>query len=244
MNAQIAPARDPRRVSATKSKPWQEMLSREQQKWDKTDTMFMETLYPILAIDDLCRLFSRSRKSIYNKANVMGLKRAPRPEMTDAEVVRNALIYDQQTGLFTWARSWRGRTMRRGAVAGSKSDNGYLRIRTLIGEHYAHRLAFLYVTGDWPPDEVDHINGVRDDNRWVNLRAATRAENLRNCAGHPGRRVSPFKGVTTEHRSKRFKAQITVNGETIKLGHFDQESDAAIAYRQAAVALHGEFAKW
>ena len=154
------------------------------------------------------------------------------------------LLYSPDTGIFTWIHSGRGQTKRAGAPAGSAHSGGYVRIKVLGMTFFAHRLAYLFMVGEWPENDIDHINGVRDDNRWANLRAATRSENRRNCVGQPGRRVSPFKGVTTEHRSKRFKAQITVDGETIKLGHFDQESDAAIAYRQAAVALHGEFAKW
>jgi len=154
------------------------------------------------------------------------------------------LRYAPDTGIFTWVRSGRGRWKRAGEVAGSLHSGGYIRIGVLGIDFFAHRLAYLFMTGDWPANEVDHINGVRSDNRWGNLRSATCAENRRNCAGHPSRLISQFKGVTSEHRSNRFKAQITVNGKTFKLGHFDNEVDASAAYQRAATAMHGEFAKW
>jgi hypothetical protein len=94
------------------------------------------------------------------------------------------------------------------------------------------------MTGAWPPNDVDHINGVRDDNRWTNLRLATRAENLRNMKAKTNK--TGLKGVYLN--AGRYTARIRHNYTSHYLGRFDTPEEAHAAYRKAADALHGEFA--
>jgi len=121
---------------------------------------------------------------------------------------------------------------------------GYVIINLNRRAQYAHRLAWLYVYREWPDKDIDHINSVRDDNRIVNLRRATRAENL----AHKGtKNKTGFKGVLTHidpRRKKRFGAQTSWGGEYKFLGWYATAEEAGEVYRKAAVAQFGEFAQW
>jgi hypothetical protein len=164
-------------------------------------------------------------------------------KLLNAERLRKQVSYDPETGEFRWRLSGRGRFKRSGEVAGRLNERGYIRLSVDGNECYGHRLAWLYMTGEWPENEIDHINRVRSDNRFANLRAATTSENRRNTKGIPSRRIhSRFKGVSRERG--RWVAKISTDGKTVRLGLFDTEEDAAGAYRLAAERHHGEFAKW
>src|SRR5215204_1497527 len=102
-----------------------------------------------------------------------------------AEALRNALQYDPETGLFHWLASRKGVPRHKSGPAGTiRLCTGGSRRGICINGHrfYAYRLAFLYMTGDWPEDEIDHINRDSTDDRWVNLRSATSSQNRVNRA--------------------------------------------------------------
>lgn len=95
--------------------------------------------------------------------------------------LKRSLHYDPKTGDFT--RLVRASNMPAGSIAGSiQTRDGYVIIRVLGHRHTAHRLAWLYMTGTWPSGEIDHINRVRADNRWENLRDVSHMENVHNCS--------------------------------------------------------------
>jgi len=160
--------------------------------------------------------------------------------MTREELVRR-LAYDPDTGIFTW-RVTTCRRMKAGDLAGCiDRSKGYHRI-SIDGKAYkAHRLAWLYVTGEWPPEGVDHIDGDRSNNAIANLRAATSSQNSCN-RGKQRNNTSGFKGVTWDRSKGMWAAQITVAGKLKSLGRYDNVKDAAEAYRRAARGRHGEFA--
>lgn len=93
--------------------------------------------------------------------------------------LRELLNYDQATGVFVWRVAMRY-GVGAGGPAGSMCSNGYLKIKVGGKRLSAHRIAWLFVTGEWPSDMIDHINGVRSDNRFSNLRDASRAVNQQN----------------------------------------------------------------
>ena len=155
-----------------------------------------------------------------------------------AERLRHLLDYDPDTGLFTWKVS-PARNVKDGQVAGSINDDGYLRIRFDGKAYAAHRLAWLYMTGEFPPADVDHKNGIRSDNRWANLRAATRTE---NSANHKGWGTSGVRGVRWCKKTKKWQARIRVNGTLYRIGTFSTVEEANACYQGFALLVSGEFA--
>ena len=159
--------------------------------------------------------------------------------MITAEELREQLNYDPETGVFT--RRVRSSTrIRIGDVAGWSDKQGYVRIRVLTRIRAAHRLAWLHVHGVWPPNEIDHINGMRGDNRISNLREATHAENCRNRK-KPRTGRCALKGVYMKRG--RFCAKIKMNGKQTHIGYYDTEKDAHDAYMAAAEKEFGAFAR-
>ena len=153
------------------------------------------------------------------------------------ERLKELLHYDPETGLFTWIKRPSNR-VKVGDIAGKPGPIGYVRIGISGVVYFAHRLVFLYMDGDFP-EEVDHINGVRDDNRWSNLRRATKAENRRNV-GKKIVNTSGFKGVSFVERLGKYQARIWFH-KTIHLGLYDTPEEAHAAYCEAADRLHGDF---
>ena len=122
-----------------------------------------------------------------------------------------------------------------GHQAGSPCGGGYRVIVIDRVPYYAHRLAWLYVHGEHPAGEIDHINAVAADDRIASLRQCSRSENARNTRR---RNPSGFKGVFAS-QSRRWRAQISLNGRSTHLGMYDTAQEAAAAY-DAAARLHFE----
>lgn len=156
------------------------------------------------------------------------------PELLPCQL-KKMFFYDPLTGVILWKKC--PKVDCNGKQAGSKDSNGRLRIeyngRTYAYSHVAWALWF----GEWPKNQVDHINRNRTDNRICNLREATNAENTRNKKGF-GR--TGYKGVTL-HKGK-YIARIGKDYKIINLGSFDSAIEASKAYQKAAKQYHGEFA--
>jgi hypothetical protein len=160
--------------------------------------------------------------------------------MITYDEVKTHLTYIPETGKFYWNKT-RGRCCLAGEEAGTLHRLGYVRIG-LLGKYYsAHRLAWLYVTGSWPVNDLDHINRCRSDNRWCNLREATRQE---NCFNSPVRKNNStgFKGVVPT-RYGTFIAKTVVRGKTVHLGSFKTPKQAHAAYVEYIEKHHGQFAR-
>ena len=150
--------------------------------------------------------------------------------------LKSKLHYDPETGLFTWLVTKNGCKI--GGVAGSPNGDRYIRIM-MNNKHYAaHRLAFLYMTGASPENQIDHINGTKDDNRWKNLREATNTQNKMNSKVYKSNKLS-IKGVWA--RGNKFRAKIVVSGKRYNLGTFRTKEDASQAYEDFAKQSFGEF---
>ena len=152
-----------------------------------------------------------------------------------AERLRDLLSYDPQTGEFRWVRPTT-RSVRVGDVAGS-SGPGYVGIFIDGYRYYAHRLAWLHMTGAFPRQQLDHINGDRRDNRFSNLRECSGSQNQQNRAANKANRTG-LVGVCLHKRSGKFQAQITVQGKTRALGMFADPQAAHAAYLDAKRAAH------
>jgi hypothetical protein len=157
-----------------------------------------------------------------------------------AERLRESLDYDPATGVFT-------RRLVKGGykvddVAGSNNGRGYTIIRVDGRGYSAHRLAWLYVIGEWPIGDLDHINGDKADNRFCNLREATESQNLANSRMQADN-TSGFKGVSWHKHARKWIACIGLNGKVKHLGYFDTRERAFIEYVFAAWRHFGDFAK-
>ena len=156
--------------------------------------------------------------------------------MITADALRDALSYDPLTGKFTWKMPRRKIVV--GAEAGFIDRLGYRHIRIDLKLYRAARLAFLYMTGEWPSDEIDHINCVRDDNAWSNLREANRSQ---NTANRRTKNATGFRGVFLHRKTGLYRAEIRKDGRAKSLGYFKSPEDAHAAYVAAGKTVHGEF---
>lgn len=154
-----------------------------------------------------------------------------------AERLRELLNYNPDTGIFTYRIVRPGQPA--GLVAGSLNKFGYLRIRIDGRKYMAHRLAWLYVHGVWPPSELDHRNRVKRDNRIDNLRPTTRSGNTQNQIRARADSHSGLKGARRDR--SRWAARITVNGKEKTLGRFDTAEEAHACYMRAKKELHPSF---
>lgn len=163
--------------------------------------------------------------------------------MLTADYLRSLLDYSPETGEFRWKvvrRSAHGRT-KVGSVAGFVRSDGYVFIGIDGRAHMAQRLAWLYMTGEWPAGPLDHVSRNRADNRWINIRPATRSENNRNKSLRSDN-VSGTTGVSWDSRRGKWSARIRVGGKYLMLGRFDTLPDAVTARLEAERLHYGEFA--
>lgn len=155
--------------------------------------------------------------------------------------LKEVLNYDPLTGIFAWIK----KTCRKvvvGAVAGHVADSGYVFIRIFGRLYRAHRLAYLFMTGEFPLVGIDHENTDKGDNRWLNLRPATKSQNAMN-ADAPSNNTSGVRGVSWDSRDQKWHAYIAKDGKRINLGYFTKRETAAMRRRRAEEKLFGEFAR-
>lgn len=162
------------------------------------------------------------------------------------EELKKLMWYNPNTGVFRWLvhRNSRGGKVRPGVEVGNfMTGAGLTRYKetAIDGERFLlHRLAFLYMTGELPPAEVDHINGDGTDNRWVNLRLATSSQNKMNVR-LKANNTSGYRGVIWHRKGKKWQASIKVHGKDHYLGLFSTPEEAHAVWMKAAKQRFGEF---
>jgi len=149
--------------------------------------------------------------------------------------LRELLNYDPETGLLTWRAARHG--VFAGAVAGWISRQGYIHLSVEGCTQQAHRLAWLHVHGTWPAQHIDHINGIRDDNRIANLRDVPPRVNAENTRKARPTNKSGVMGIRKSRTPGKWQAFIVVNGKRRYLGTFPSTEDAHGAY-VAAKRIH------
>lgn len=158
----------------------------------------------------------------------------------DIALLHSVLRYDAVTGILTWVKT--KYPERLGKEAGGFDRNGYRRIEFAGKMFLAHRIAWAMHYGAWPDCHIDHINGIRDDNRISNLRLCNFAGNRANSKLNSNN-TSGYRGVVCRwpHREKSWRAQIKHQGKLIYIGAFSSPEEAHAAYAKKAAELHGEF---
>lgn len=175
------------------------------------------------------------------------------------EVLRELLDYDPETGVLTWkerdvkwfrdgvrssaqgnANKWNARFAGTRAFSENR-ETGYVRGPIFRRTYRAHRVAYAIMTGEWPKEEIDHIDGIRSNNKWSNLRAATRSENCRNKRTHSR---SGYKGVYPLANSPGlFQCLFRDKGKLRYLGSGRDPEELARLWDKHAKEMHGDFAK-
>lgn len=154
-----------------------------------------------------------------------------------ANRLRELLSYNPETGVFVW-RVWQNSRAKAGQVAGSKSD--YLRISIDYVDHLAQRLAWLYMTGEWPNGIIDHKDGNRFNNAWDNLRDTNTSINNRNRRTANSNSGTGILGVSYSKQRRKFVAQIKYGGKNRMIGRYETIEQAEAAYKDAKARYHTE----
>jgi hypothetical protein len=167
-------------------------------------------------------------------------------EPPSLELINSTLSYDPNSGVLTWKRrplkffkdaracnTWNA--IYPGRVAGTLT-RGYIRINVSLVFYDAHRLGWLIMYGEWP-EEIDHINGIRTDNRIENLRKATRAQNCQNLSIRKSN-TSGFIGASWNKKKKKWSSSIMVNYKNKFLGYYETAQDAHRAYLAGKIKYH------
>lgn len=156
------------------------------------------------------------------------------------DYVNSELRYEPETGLLF-------RKIKRGGYnwlipAGTLRPNGYIQLK-LSGKLFrAHRIAWLLSTGKWPQEQIDHINGDRKDNRFLNLREATNRENGRNRVKSNKGNISGILGVSFSKSANKWNARIRIGEKEKNLGYFTNLNEAKIVRQSAEKEYFGDFA--
>lgn len=155
----------------------------------------------------------------------------------DAGALRALFHYDPDSGEFTRVITAGKRRTRSGRV-GSADLYGYKTTRIGGKSYKLHRLAWLYMTGEWPKGDIDHINGQRSDNRFANLRDVTRKVNLQNQRLATNNRSTGLLGAYFDQRKNHYYARISQGNKSVHLGTFSTAEAAHRAYLDAKRKLH------
>lgn len=170
-------------------------------------------------------------------------------ELVTIDHLRDILVYCHETGTLTWKTrgpetfqrchekernrvSSRWNAIRAGRVAGHVGSTGYRDVFIEKRTYKAHRIAWAIFNGDWPSNQIDHINQIKDDNRIANLRSVSGAENCRNRK-RPKTNTSGQVGVHFHVGSGQWVARAMVNGRRTQLGSFATKSDAVKCRQEA-----------
>ena len=157
--------------------------------------------------------------------------------MVTQEQLKELINYNSETGIFTNKVTRNSRAVK-GQELNPSNEGRYGAVQLNKQKYLLHRLAWFYINGTWPKDQIDHINGIKTDNRISNLRECTNQQNSYNRKGREG--TSKYKGVHAH--GNKWRAKVTISGKQIIIGSFNTEKEAALAYNKQVKVIHGEFA--
>jgi hypothetical protein len=160
--------------------------------------------------------------------------------ITQAEL-KELLNYDVDTGIFTWKIKY-CRKVKVGSVVGSPDKDGYIRVRINGKDYKCHRLAWMYVYNNFPVGKLDHINGIKNDNRICNLRLANNEQNAFNAKLRTDN-TSGFKNVCWNRTFKKWQVSLSINKKQTTIGYFDDIELADLVATEARNKHHKEFVR-
>ena len=162
--------------------------------------------------------------------------------MVTQEHLKFILDYNPDTGIFTWINPNKYSKQKFGDIAGSVDGKGYIHIRIDGSRYKAHRLAWIYMYGIEPKDQIDHINNIKTDNKIKNLRECNNQQNCFNKKLQKNNK-SGVKGVSWNKTLNKWTAYLNVNKKKKFIGLFDDIELAELVMYEARIKYHGEYAK-
>lgn len=169
-------------------------------------------------------------------AKSCGCSRKHKVEVLTQSIIKDHLSYNSETGIVSRRKTVTSR--KEIDNVGWINNNGYVVCKFLGKSYVLHKLIWIYMTGKYPSGDIDHINGIRHDNRWSNLREATRSQNINNM-GIKKSNTSGYRGIYKS--GKGWGAKCMIKGKITHLGVFSTAQEASIAYETFAREKHGEF---
>lgn len=154
--------------------------------------------------------------------------------MITQKELKDKIIYNPDTGFFYRKLS--------GDLAGWVTKEGYISLKIDYITYKAHRLAFLYMTGELPEDQVDHINNIKGDNRWENLRRCSQSENQRNT-GKRRNNTSGVKNVSWNSKNRKWRITLYLDGKNKCFGSYEDLEVAEIIAAELRHYYHGDFTR-
>ena len=155
------------------------------------------------------------------------------PKKLTQEKLKELFLYDKFLGIFIRLKTVTGNA-KKGDIAGYIDNRGYRRITINRKKYTVSRLAWLYVEGYLPENQIDHRNRIRHDDKWHNLRHVSQQCNTRNSKIY-NTNTSGITGVKWHKRKRKWRSEIMISGKTIHLGYFDLKLNAAKARWKAEV---------
>jgi HNH endonuclease/AP2 domain len=218
-------------------------LSHQQRKNGKIEQRAGSKLPPVVSILDQTILSSATTDS----PSVLAVQASKAPSLeSNSSNCENGLFgvimdfkrlkYDPETGVFVWVVS--GHRVTKGSVAGRYTSLGYRQIQYEGKKYLSHRLAWFLFHGEWPKGIIDHINGIKDDNRIANLRDVDQSVNKQNTITAYANNKSGFLGVSFRKKIGRWRAQIVIDKKVKHIGLFDSAEKAHNAYLEAKRKNH------
>lgn len=149
--------------------------------------------------------------------------------------IKEYLDYNSSTGSFLWKKRYGSSRVKIGSVAGA-IVKGYVMITFCGNRYYAHRLAWFLHYGSWPKNDIDHINGIKNDNRIENLRDVSTSD---NCINRKCHRDGKLPGCTFDISRGKWYSKIRINGKRIHIGYFSTAEEASSAYLSFKEKMNG-----
>jgi hypothetical protein len=158
--------------------------------------------------------------------------------LLNQELLKELVNYDPNTGVFAWKKIRPGVSSSK--KFGSLKPSGYIVVLINKKLYRLHRLAWLYMTGEWPENEIDHINGNKADNRFCNIRKATKAENNWNKKVRKDS-TTGVKNVLYYPKYQSYYVRITANKIAHSFGPFKTKDQAALVAKEKRAEIHKNF---
>lgn len=172
--------------------------------------------------------------------NAIQAQRLAKEKNLSHKHVKECFHYEPSSGKLTWKIS-KARCVKIGQEAGWMRSDGYRQVEVDGTKFLVHRLIYFFIEGKFPPKEIDHIDGNKSNNRWNNIRACSRSENMSNAGPRRNNKLG-IRGVYYDPKRRRYITRIRKGCTKKYIGSFKTKEEAARAYQEEQSKIFGEYA--